>query len=405
MLLPLAPLLAALVSAGDARAADQVVLKSGETLSGRIVFEDPTSLVLRASSRDREIALAEVERVESRARRLATGLERWRTIQPGDLGPARELAQYFDGGGFEGEARLVRWWILTQEPQNEAMHAEVGHVRRGERWLVPSRPREIAFDDLLRPREAWNAARTIETEHFLLRSNVALADLVAVALDLEGAYQAFYGAFGADLRLYQVTERMPVEVHASSVSFPERAAGRRSYFDANTYAAFHDASAGIDRWLVFHEVVHQILHATTKRTRGGRGDVPGWLEEGLAEYFATGMIGAPGRGEFREGLLAPHHFEAHARSKDPYSLSRVVQFSASDYEASTGSDLKYAQSYTFVHFCLVGERGRWRAGFLAYLRGAFLGQSSAGKLEDALGATLEKLETKWTEHVRGAAKR
>ena len=401
----LATLLAALAVGGDARPPDEVVLRTGERLTGQVVYEDAGSIVLRASSRDREIPVAEVERVDSRARRLKTGLERWRTTQPGDLGPAHELAAYFDGSGFEGEALLVRWWILSQQPGNEALHAELGHVRRGERWLVPLRPREIAFDELLRAREAWNSARTIDTEHFHLKSNLALADVVAVAFDLECAYRSFYAAFGADLRLFEVTERMPVEVHASSVSFPERAAGRRSYFDATTYAAFHDASAGVERWLVFHEVVHQILHATTRRSRGGRGDVPGWLEEGLAEYFATGMIGPPGRGEYREGLLANHHFEAHARSKDPYSLSRVLQFAASDYEASTGADLKYAQSYTFVHFCMLGERGAWRPGFLEYLRGVFLGRSSTGRLEDALGTTVEVLQRKWTEHVRGAAKR
>ena len=49
-------------------ALDTVVLKSGETITGRVLFEGPDRIVVRIGSKDREISPNDVKEVRSRAR-------------------------------------------------------------------------------------------------------------------------------------------------------------------------------------------------------------------------------------------------------------------------------------------------------------------------------------------------
>ena len=77
----------------------------------------------------------------------------------------------------------------------------------------------------------------------------------------------------------------------------------------------------------------------------------------------------------------------------------MLNFASGDFHDSSNVDLKHAQAYTLVHFLLHGDEGRHRAGFFAFLRGAYAGKASSTDFKSAIGAPMEELEAGWTAHV------
>jgi hypothetical protein len=81
-----------------------------------------------------------------------------------------------------------------------------------------------------------------------------------------------------------------------------------------------------------------------------------------------------------------------------------MTFDSGEYLASSRQDLKYAQSYTFVHYLVAGDDGRHRPGFEDFLRSAWRGQGSSTDLERALGAKIDALDRAWSAWVAARAR-
>jgi hypothetical protein len=150
--------------------------------------------------------------------------------------------------------------------------------------------------------------------------------------------------------------------------------------------------------------VHQLLDWTANRVRGGRGAIPAWLDEGLAEYLRASLRGAPGRLAYDANAADLVAFRLQAHAKRAYGLTRLMNFDSGDFLASSRQDLKYAQAYTFVHFALHADGGRLRPRFVAFLRGAWAGQGSPTDLEKAFGAKDDAIERAWTSWVEERAR-
>jgi hypothetical protein len=103
---------------------------------------------------------------------------------------------------------------------------------------------------------------------------------------------------------------------------------------------------------------------------------------------------------FVAGEVRVRQFQEQVGAKQSFDLQRVLSFSTGDYEASSDRDLKYAQSYTLVHFLLHGLQGRHRAGFFAYLRMVYQGKGSSTDLRNALDVDWRPLEKDWDAYVR-----
>ena len=82
----------------------------------------------------------------------------------------------------------------------------------------------------------------------------------------------------------------------------------------------------------------------------------------------------------------------------------MLAFTESDFFTSSKADLKYAESYTLVQFCMHGDGGRHRERFVAFMRRTYLGQSSATQFKDAMGAGGRELEDAWLAYVRATAR-
>jgi hypothetical protein len=110
------------------------------------------------------------------------------------------------------------------------------------------------------------------------------------------------------------------------------------------------------------------------------------------EFSAQGV---GGHATFEPGKPSPEFFAEHANAKKPFDLPRMFSFGYDDFAISSKALLKYAQSYTLVHFCLHGEGGKLRAGFIEYLRKVYKGDSSTTAFRDAIGVREQELEKAW----------
>jgi len=395
---------AALAAGSDERPLDVVELVGGEQVAGIVLFEGPESVVVRVRSQERVLPAEQVERVDSLSRNLAMVLDQQRRTDWDRTDEVMTLARFCRAKGMLGLGRVFALRALANDPQNAGAHEFLGHLPSGEGWRVRDGARSIRYDKLALVRSDWGDAWILETPHYRLRTNLDLPQAVDLVCDLEHFYRSFYALLGSHMQLFEVTERMPAEVHADSVSFPEVLGGRRAYFRPGDFTLIVNAQGGLEMRTIFHEATHQLLYMTAVRERQGRGRVPGWLDEGLAETLAAGAVGLPGRMSVDGGARDDAYFAIHRASGDPYPLSRILTMDTSDFHGSTNLELKYAQCYTFVHFCLHAEKERYRGGFFRFIKSAYDGRASGSQFERAMDVPRDELERAWGEYVQVAGR-
>ena len=391
------------VAPGDG--SDVVVLQDGERLRGRVVYEDRERLILRQGSRDTELEMSTVEHVESLIRNLDALLDRDLKASPRDLGENHMLAEQARESGLTGEAEIFAWRMLAVDPANETAHRFLEHKKRPTGWVVPLEGRAaVPFDKRVTLARDWGNAWEFSTLHYNLRTNLPLDQALHLAIDLERLYLGFFELFAVELKMLEICEPMNVQVHADASSYPESANEVGRYEAAND-TLYIDASVRFSMDVLVHEATHQLLHDTAIRERTNSGEIPGWLDEGLAEYVAGCSVGGPHMLRLEPGRANMARFRIHAEAEEPYPLSRVLTFSTADFWTSSRQDLKYAQAYTLVHFCLNGDVARHRAAFFEFLRGAYRGQSSSTDFKKCLSVDEQKWDGEWGRYVEGKAYR
>lgn len=399
------PLVLALVLFGGAsRVPDKVELADGTRLEGRVVFEDEELLIVRTGTRDREIEKHKVVRSTSRAAVHREAIEAWTELAPKDVSGLVALAESSKRDDLLEESRLFALQVLLIDPSNQAARALSGHEEVRGSWMVREGGRKIEWTKLLKSHDDFGDPWELETTHYHVRTNLPLPQALEAALSLECHYLAFRDAFARDLRLLEVVEPLHASIHADSKSFPEVTTGRKAHFETASRKLFVDASAGLEVRTLVHEATHATLFGTANADALGRANIPAWLDEGLAVYMETAVQGSGGKLYLDRQGSDRRWYRRHAEEKDPYDLSRVLNFQTADFLASSRADLKYAQSYTLVDFLAHGEDGKYREGFARFVQSAYLGKSSQTHFKAAIGVDDKVLERAWKAFVGSSAK-
>lgn len=152
-----------------------------------------------------------------------------------------------------------------------------------------------------------------------------------------------------------------------------------------------DAPNGVDR-VVYHELTHYFVRNTAAQ-------LPLWLSEGLAEFYATFrttrdavQIGRP---------IAEHVYWLRNHSLIPLRDLFTVTMNSPEYNESSLQGAFYAESWALVHYLMTDEQRRAKLG-------EFLRQLSAGKkLDDAFAGAFampfSDLERDLRTYMRGTA--
>lgn len=402
-------LLAALTLGGEIREDDVVYLNSGKSAEGQLVYHDDQRLVLRKGSREEVIARGDVKSVDARSLTLDDLLERTAALGPLASAPVDgllELATFAANGRLAGEARLLRLRALLTDPANAPALEALGGRVRGKTPAVKLEGDWIDVDQLEKHAEGrWKDRWTFDTLHYELQANLPLDAAIAAAFDAERLFDAFYELFGTELELREPYELMDVQIHADDGSYPEPSDRRRGSFDPSDRILHVNAATGGWEPAFVHELVRQLCYETTERARSGRGKVPRWLAAGLGESLASGLGGTPGELTFDLGSVNYTHLRRHGQSDDPFDLNRVVSFTDEDFTGGADLDLKYAQSYSLVQFCLYGDEGIHHEGFVEFMRHCWQGKSSISTFREDLGiAKTVEFERAWLEWVKRTAR-
>ncbi len=123
--------------------------------------------------------------------------------------------------------------------------------------------------------------------------------------------------------------------------------------------------------VVQHEGFHQFAHAVIG------GDIPSWLNEGLAEYFGEGIFTGDG---FVIGIVPPwrlQRLQLEISRGALKSVRSIMSVSPQQWNAEM-SGANYDQAWSMVHFLVHGDDGRYVPAFSQCIRAI-----SAGKSFDA----------------------
>ena len=401
LLLPAALLPGA--GASDEPRPDTVKLLNGDVLTGRVVYEDDECVLLRDHTRDRELRRADVADVQSADRTLSALLD-WLDAGSRDADALLARAAELDGLGLGGEARLLRLSALLAAPDHAGANTALGNRRQGSAWTWHRGHKWLPVAQL-DAASAWDERWVLDTLHYEVSGNLPLSQLVAAALDLERERRAFVGLFRGHVRVVDGDDALRAELHADKASFPESVGDRPAYYDPNALTLYVNAADGLRRDVVAHEATHQLLHVGTQRSKSAKGEIPSWLDEGLAEYMRFALRGAPGHATFDFEHVDPAPLIVQAAAPEPYDLKRLLTMDAGDFGASTKTELKYSQACSLVDYGLLGDDGARRADFFRFVHLAWDGHASMSDFKACAGGDLDAYEKAWFAWVKAHARR
>jgi hypothetical protein len=306
------------------------------------------------------------------------------------------------------------------------------HLEKGELPSPPSRGkvRWLSVEEADRLRADWNPPWQIPTEHFLILTNVPLAEAISFGRRLEAFHDLFMATMAdvqgdnsplarrlRDPRLVgdPPTKRHTVYYFATrdqyldylrpkyagtgieiSLGFydpPKSSTGRNpAYF-------FRDPAGDLpDIANLYHEVSHQLLFETAGPQHYNQNVGNYWVFEGLGTYFET--VEPRPDGSIEVGGRVGRRMEEAARSL--VDLGRMIPlepFVGYDEAAFAHRDaaiyLRYQQAMALTVFLMQWHDGAYREGFLDYVRDAYRGRLRGGtgrKLQDRVGETYATLE-------------
>ncbi len=206
-------------------------------------------------------------------------------------------------------------------------------------------------------KDTWTS---VKSRNFNLVGNASQKEIREVAIRLE-QFRAVFARLLPSLKLASPVPTTVIVFKSDSAFKPYKpvADGKTidiaGYFQTGrevNYIALstEDRSNGSFR-TIFHEYVHLLINNTL-----GRGGVPAWFNEGLAEYYSSFEI-ADSR-KVSLGKLIPNHLYLLRSSR----LLPLETMFAVDYRSlhrnKQETGIFYAQAWAFVHYLIQGNEGK-----------------------------------------------
>ena len=316
----------------------------------------------------------------------------------------------------------------------------VPHLRRGElpgrpsnRWLPAAEADEL--------RRNWADGWDITTEHFSIHTDVPLAEAISFGRKLENLHQLFFSMMAdvigpEQLPLAQryrvaslkptVSKKPPHRVYyfANRDEYAEHLApfqGEGSKLSLGTYLPkkenvhfggisyfFKDVAGQIDvTSTLYHEASHQLLFESAGPDDYLRNVGNFWVFEGLGTYFETLQVEPDGSLRIG-GMVGPRIAQARTRLVDRGEFIPIEPFVALNLARFQGTQgggdiyLHYAESMALALFLMQAHDGRYREGFLDYVRDAYKGRFRGGSgrtLEDRVGVRYQDLDREFLAYL------
>jgi len=145
----------------------------------------------------------------------------------------------------------------------------------------------------------------------------------------------------------------------------------------------------------WHVIQHEGFHQFAAAVIGG--DLPIWVNEGLAEYFGEGIFTGDG---FVTGILPDwriRRIQKELQANQFHSIADIMHLSHSDWNDAM-SIANYDQAWSMVHFLALGESGRYQKAFIGFMRDIGQHQQPDKAWESNFGSAAG-FEEKWRKWI------
>ncbi|HEY7115766.1 MAG TPA: DUF1570 domain-containing protein, partial [Tepidisphaeraceae bacterium] len=159
--------------------------------------------------------------------------------------------------------------------------------------------------------------------------------------------------------------------------------------DARLMAIVGEKNTGFTWHVVQHEGFHQFAHAVIG------GELPAWLNEGLAEYFGEGIYTGDG---MVTGVIPParcKRIQDSIKNRRFKSIKSMMLLSHQQWNMEMNS-ANYDMAWSMTHFLAHGDNGRYQAAFSQFVRDIGRNRAWDRAWENNFGSA-EGFEKKWSE--------
>ncbi|HLL88714.1 MAG TPA: DUF1570 domain-containing protein [Tepidisphaeraceae bacterium] len=212
------------------------------------------------------------------------------------------------------------------------------------------------------PAEGAAKLRRIETPYYVLHTDVDDATAREAALRVTTMAEEYYERtreFSGTIR-----ERLPFYLFRRPTDYYAAGGAPESdgVFDGERLMAIAGEKAGAATWHVTqHEGFHQFAHAVIG------GDLPMWVNEGLAEYFGEAAFTGDG---YQSGLVPAWRLKRVRASLNGDLFLPVADLMKLD-NAAWNARLaieNYDQAWMMVHFLAHGDGGKYQKPFVRFMK-------------------------------------
>ena len=355
----------------------------------------------------------------------------WRLIHEvlwydSDYGRARTLLGYEQFGG-----QWVTPFAAKKQRERFVWHERFGwlptaHVERyenGDRFFR-NRWRTAQQEENLR--RQWENAWQIETDNYLLKTNVGLEEGVALAKKLEvfhdwfqRAYPAFFNTpaqlkvlFGAAARPRRA-KRKPFVIHyyRSKQEYVRRLISKNPQIaisngiyapDERVSHFFVDPNSDIES-TVYHEATHQILYELNPKPRRIADHEHFWIVEGFACYIESFRALETGvsigdldyvRFFFAKDILINDAFFV--------PLDQLASLSKNEYQAPSEISERYSQASGVVHFYMHYKDGVYHDALIDHFAALYRPIAPGyriGGMDYFTGVSYDELSRQYREYI------
>lgn len=200
------------------------------------------------------------------------------------------------------------------------------------------------------------------SKYYIIRTDLPPEQVKEVVIRMNKMAEEYHArtqGFSGDIR-----ERLPFYLFKDRDEYLRAGGlpGSGGVFDGSKLMAVAGDQPTSRTWhVVQHEGFHQFAHAVI------RGELPTWLDEGIAEYFGESLFTGDA---FVSGVVPPWRLQRLKEEIKAARLKSIKDIMLTTHEQWNGrlSIENYDEAWSMVHFLAHGENGRYQDAFVTFMK-------------------------------------
>ena len=145
---------------------------------------------------------------------------------------------------------------------------------------------------------------------------------------------------------------------------------------------------------IFHEYVHYLVNNNL-----GRGNVPPWFNEGIAEFYDQFIIEGDEKVTLG-GLNNSHLYSLQQTKMIPFDQFFGIDYYSLHQQGKHSANIYYAQSWALMHYLMLGNEGKRQPQLTAFLGLVMNKKSPREAFQQAFQTDYATMEKELREYVR-----